>query len=353
MIFPRSTGRGRALLILPYSGSFGPWFPLYLHSLANQHTLDLLLLSDTVPPGLPSNVRHVPMTFDEIALKGTVDLRAIARFAECTYEDMKYLNPAVLKHAAPGRDGITMLRVPRGKGDVILEKLREGASLPAAELSVKHRVRKGETLKGIAGQYHVGATQLAKANGISRTSPLKRGMVLNVPASLRSPAPADIAEDDPRASTAYVPERNIRTPASLNAESDAEGRSTHTVRRGETLAEIATKYGVTVTDIKRWNHLKTSSVRRGTRLKIRVGDAAIPSPESLAADSVRVANLKPPSPRRSGRGSVATNGSVTVRSGDTLSEIAKRHGTTVSRLKRANGLESSRVRAGQRLKLPV
>jgi hypothetical protein len=47
--------RGKALLILPYFGSFGPWFPLYLHSLANQHTLDLLLLSDTEPPPLPPN----------------------------------------------------------------------------------------------------------------------------------------------------------------------------------------------------------------------------------------------------------------------------------------------------------
>jgi LysM repeat protein len=111
-----------------------------------------------------------------------------------------------------------------------------------------------------------------------------------------------------------------------------------------------------VADIKKWNHLKTSSVRRGTRLKIRVGDAAVSSPESLAADSIRVAGLKPPPARRSSRGSrgaVATSGSIRVQSGDTLSEIARRHGTTVSRLKRANGLESSRVRAGQRLKLPA
>lgn len=57
---------GKALLILPYFGSFGPWFPLYLHSLSNQHTLDLLLLSDAQPPGLPPNARLVGMTFDHV-----------------------------------------------------------------------------------------------------------------------------------------------------------------------------------------------------------------------------------------------------------------------------------------------
>jgi membrane-bound lytic murein transglycosylase D len=250
-----------------------------------------------------------------------------------------------------------MLRVPRGKADVILEKLQGGASLPAVDLSVKHRVRKGETLQAIANQYHVGATQLAKANGISKSRPLKHGMVLNVPAMLRLPGPAELDEDDPRASTAYVPPRNIRTPASLDAESDAEGRTRHTVRKGETLATIAAKYGVTVTDIRRWNHLKSSSVRRGTRLKIRTGEAAVSSPESLAADSARVATLKPPPARKSGRatsrGVVAGGTSVRVRSGDTLGEIAKRHGTTVGRLKQLNGLESSRIRAGQRLRVPA
>jgi len=58
--------RGKALLIVPYFGSFGPWFPLYLHSLANQTTLDLLLLTDTAPTQLPPNARRVPLTLDQL-----------------------------------------------------------------------------------------------------------------------------------------------------------------------------------------------------------------------------------------------------------------------------------------------
>jgi len=352
-----NAGEGTVLRAIKRQGTTNYWdlrLPRQTEDYVPQFMAVLAISRDPEKYGFDAVELERPIDFDEIALRGAVDLRAIARFAGCTYEEMKLLNPAVLRHAAPGRDGFTMLRVPRGKADTILEKLQGGASLPEVDLSVKHRVRRGQTLQRIANQYHVSATELAQANGISRTRPLKRGMILTVPASLRSPAPAEIDKGDPRASTAYVPARNIRTPTSLDAESDAEGRARHTVRKGETLASIADKYGVTVSDIKRWNHLTSGKVRRGTRLKIRVGDAAISSPESLAADSARVAMLKPPSARRSNRyGHVATMGTVRVRSGDTLGEIAKRHGTTVSRLKRANGLESSRVRAGQRLRLPA
>src|SRR6185369_10461402 len=98
-----------------------------------------------------------PLDFDEIAFKGTVDLRAVARLAECDYETLRELNPAVRGSAAPGRDGVTMLRVPNGKAEAVLGKLQSGEKIPAVDLSVKHRVRRGETLQRIANQYHVEA----------------------------------------------------------------------------------------------------------------------------------------------------------------------------------------------------
>jgi Family of unknown function (DUF6625) len=65
-----------AVLVLPYFGSFGPWFSLYLHGLANQHTLDLLLLSDSAPPQeLPANARRIEMTFDRLRELATDTLR--------------------------------------------------------------------------------------------------------------------------------------------------------------------------------------------------------------------------------------------------------------------------------------
>ena len=293
-----------------------------------------------------------PMTFDEIALKGTVDLRAIARLAGCSYEDLRLLNPSVLRHAAPVQNGVTVLRVPKGKAEVILGALQGGVSMPAVDLSVKHRVRRGETLQGIANQYHVSARKLAADNGVSRSKPLRRGMTLNVRSTMAAGtlSAAEIQPGDPTISTAYVPARPRPPIASLNADSDAEGRFRHTVRRGESLASIAGKYGVSVADIKRWNRLSSNYVRRGTRLKLREGDAAVATPESLAADSARVASI---SPRYARGSSIPARTVVTVRSGQTLSGIAAAHGVSISRLKAANNLKSNQVRAGQRLRIPA
>jgi membrane-bound lytic murein transglycosylase D len=303
-----NAGEGTVLRAIKAQGTTNYWdlrLPRQTEDYVPQFMAVLAISREPEKYGFDEIELDQPMDFDEIALKGTVDLRAIAKFAECSYDEMKLLNPAVLRHAAPGQDGITMLRVPRGKADLILSKLQDGASLPSVELSVKHRVRKNETLQGIANQYHVGASSLAQANGISRSSPLKRGMVLTVPASLRGPAPAEIDQSDPRASTAYVPARDIRLPAtSLDAESDAEGRTCHTVRKGETLDMIANQYGVAVSDIKQWNHLKTSSVRRGTGS--RSGSAKPPSPLPSrwppTAPASRCSSRRPPHGATTGAG---------------------------------------------------
>lgn len=45
------------------------------------------------------------------------------------------------------------------------------------------------------------------------------------------------------------------------------------VRRGDHLASIASKYDVTVNEIKKWNHLKSSKVKAGQRLKIKSNQA--------------------------------------------------------------------------------
>ena len=43
--------------------------------------------------------------------------------------------------------------------------------------------------------------------------------------------------------------------------------------------------------------------------------------------------------------------SVTIREGDTLSEIAERHHTTVKKLKKLNGIKGNSIRAGKKIKV--
>jgi membrane-bound lytic murein transglycosylase D len=342
-----NAGEGTVLRAIKRQGTTNYWdlrLPRQTEEYVPQFMAVLAIARDPKRYGFDEVELDEPMEFDEVALRGTVDLRALAKLADCTYEELRTLNPAVLRHAARGHEGVTTLRVPPGKGEVLASKLREGAALPAVDLKLKHKVRRGETLSGIATHYGISARELALANGVGRKHPLRRGTVLTIPASLKAPKPEILEGDDPRASTDYVPARKIRTPATLEGSSDPEGRATVTVRRGETLSAIANRYGVSVEDIRRWNHLRTTTVRRGTRLKIRTGEAAL---ANASADSAQIAELKAP-PARKGAGRVHV-----VRSGQTLGSIARQHGTTVRALREANGLRSDRIRAGQRLRLPT
>jgi LysM repeat protein len=224
-------------------------------------------------------------------------------------------------------------------------------------LTVRHRVRHGETLRSIAAEYSVSARALAAANGISRNHPLKRGTLLTVPASLHPPVPQVIEPaQDPRASTAYVPGRKIGLPARIEGNSSASDRVNHIVRRGETLDQIASQYGVTSAQIKTWNHLGNAPLRRGQRLRVHTPEDAALAMKNAAADSSQIAALKVrvrPSRRhhRGGGGSVSGPSHI-VRQGETLSQIASKYGVSVQSLRRANGLRGSVVRSGQRLRLP-
>ena len=210
--------------------------------------------------------------------------------------------------------------------------------------------------------------------------------------------------------------RQVVEPASGNPTgSDSKGEYVdetvtqyHKVKRGETLAAIARRYGVTVSDLRKWNKVG-KSVKAGKRLKIltrhrKYLPKAAPAPvqaDSVAqsisnpADSVSMDSLaaipavlpdsipveehpETPAVKNSGATGKVSNAfnnskkntsnkatnkantgtkknttrSHTVRSGENLFKIAKRYGVKVDALKRANGLRSDAIKAGQKLVIP-
>jgi membrane-bound lytic murein transglycosylase D len=352
-----NAGEGAVLRAIKVQGTTNYWdlkLPRQTEEYVPQYMACLAISRDPHRYGFDGVELDDPMEFDEVAFKGAVDLRTIAKLADCSYDELRFLNPAVLRSAARGADGITTLRVPQSRGQSLMRKLEEGGQLPAVNLTVKHRVKHGETLQQIATHYGVSARELARANGIGRSHPLRSGVTLTVPASLAGPSPALLAANDPRASTDYVPARTYRLPASLDGHSEAEGRVTVRVKRGETLKMIAQRNDCTVQDLMRWNRLSKPVVHRGQRLKVRVGDAATAGSKRDSLEVAKLDNLRlAPRRHRSHRGaSSSTHYAITVKSGDTLAAISRRTGVSVSQLKRTNGLTTSQVRSGQRLRVP-
>ncbi|HLS27954.1 MAG TPA: LysM peptidoglycan-binding domain-containing protein, partial [Opitutales bacterium] len=118
-----------------------------------------------------------------------------------------------------------------------------------------------------------------------------------------------------------------------------ESGETYTVRSGDSLWQIADRHGVSMQSLLSINGLSESSIiQPGQKLKLPAGSSATRTSSSASASS-RPAQAE---------------GTTTykVRSGDSLSVIAKRHNTTVVELKRLNNLSSDTIRIDQTLYVP-
>jgi membrane-bound lytic murein transglycosylase D len=120
----------------------------------------------------------------------------------------------------------------------------------------------------------------------------------------------------------------------------------HTVRRGETLSEIAGRYGTSVSAIQQTNRLRSANrLSIGQRLRIPRG------PIRVASRTTQPRASGGPS-TRSSPAAEGTNGTLTyrVRSGDTIWEIAQRHGVAMNDLLEWNSLtRRSVIKPGDRL----
>ena len=126
------------------------------------------------------------------------------------------------------------------------EAASEGAPAKPSAAPTFHTVLPGETMTGIARSFGVTVDQLSEWNGGLEGSDLQAGSKIKV------------YSENVRASKGdRVSARQTRSRA-----------LSYRVKRGDTLASIASKYGVTVQDLKHANGLHSAAITSGKRLKI-------------------------------------------------------------------------------------
>jgi membrane-bound lytic murein transglycosylase D len=135
-------------------------------------------------------------------------------------------------------------------------------------------------------------------------------------------------------------------PIVLNDAKSVQTQSTtyHTVRRGETLGRIAQRYGVRLSDLQRWNGVK-SNIRVGQRLTIhKNGTPASTSKVSSAASAASTEK----STSKAGEYLM-----YTVKKGDTLWEISRKfEGVSLNDIMKLNGFtKKSKIMPGKKIKI--
>jgi len=240
------------------------------------------------------------MPFEEVLVYGPIDLQKIAQVCNMSANSVKLLNPSFRRLKTPARRGGIKIRVPAGSaqeyasflsqegirskcldspGQTAYRASQTPAGLPQdefvdpqtqesksydysssppaeEELYLTYRVRKGDSLYRIARNFGVSVREIEEFNEVAGRNVIKPGQKLLIPRD--------------RVRLAESPsDKHVRKSAKL----------IHIVHHGETLYGISKSYGVSVSDIIRWNNLHSRRlIRTGQRLVI------FPDKEFEAAD---------------------------------------------------------------------
>ncbi|WP_179862177.1 LysM peptidoglycan-binding domain-containing protein [Longibacter salinarum] len=381
--------------------------------------------------------------YDYVAVHGSMlTVYEIARLAETDADVIRALNPELRQRTLPPSREKYYIRIPVGSYPTFAwgyADLPESKKRPATS----YRVRSGDTLSEIADRFGTSTNRLRRTNGI-RGSMINIGQTLVVPvrnydsaiqnASPQQPmrvqygavtpvrpldrivitdrglqrSPAEQQSPPVRTASTRSSEQTSSSSASSSstsetvstkaksssseatastesssstsessssasqkASSSSSSASIVTVRRGDTLSDIAARHGVSTRNLQRWNRLGSSRIHPGQTLRLTAPPAGTSTYTVRRGDSLdRIARTHGVTIRQLRdwndlRGSRIYPGQTleirdgggdrpiiyTVQRGDTLSTIAKSYGTSVGELRMINELRGSRIYPGQKLKI--
>lgn len=205
-------------------------------------------------------------------------LSGLAVRFETTTDNLKKINNLNSANLIAGR----IIKVP-GKA------ANNGTS--SAE-TFSYKIKKGDTLYTLARKYGTSVDVIKQVNGL-RSSNLSIGKAITIPGK-------DYEVSSPAADSEPV---------------------IYKIRKGDTLGNIARKFGVSISSIRQTNNIRGNNIIAGTTLRI-------------PARGLKTIDYR-------------------VRRGDSLSYIARTHGSRVDLIKKANNLKGSSIYTGQVLSVPV
>ena len=248
--------------------------------------------------------QEAPFVFETVEVDRMTSLVVLARHAGTGIEALKDLNPELLRATTP--PGHYTLRVPPGTAGTVARAL---AKIPATErVDFKaYVIRKGDTLAKVAARFELSPADLLAANGITKAK-FRPGRKLQIP------PPSVLPSDEPKAkpveekaktlsdqpleplpaipgpaepavqavvkppvqvpeaeapAAAPAPEPEPRQPRVKPAPKAEVRPKFHLVKRGETLYSIGERYGIELSDLRRWNKIKRNKLQAGQKLRLQ------------------------------------------------------------------------------------
>lgn len=183
--------------------------------------------------GLDKMVPEAAVVSDTVTVNYAIDLRLVADVTGASLQEIVALNPSLLRMSTPA-DMDFDLHIPVGTKETLAARVKD---IPEGKRSSWrfHVVREGETLEGIATELHAHVHDIAETNEIKAGDDVEAGDELVVPV--------------------------VNAAASV-------GPRRYTIRRGDTLITVADRFGVSVEELRRWNHVSSNGVKPGQSLTV-------------------------------------------------------------------------------------
>ena len=250
----------------------------------------------TVKQGPAQELIHVPV-------KGMYALDDLDESMGFPNGTLARLNPDLIREVTPPT-GSYHLSVPPEYQTKLASALKTTKTLSYSGGSYK--VKRGDTISGIASLYGVSQRELMRVNHIRSARSLRIGQTLQIPGG-----------------------------GTGRGGSVASSDGIYTVKSGDTLSTIAQRHGTTVKNIQNWNGMgRSTNLRIGQKLS--VGRTATASASSSGNTST----------------STASTSTHTVKAGEYPAKIAKQYGVSVNDLLAWNGLnKNSTIKIGQKLSI--
>lgn len=282
-----------------------------------------LIAKDPEKYGFAGIEYQEPLRYEKVNVPPLTSLSLIAAACEIPLDELKELNPQLLRWCTPPEKPYE-IKIPLGKKERFLKNFEtlQPSERPPYRI---HVVKRGENLARVSRLYGVNGQTILDANPLGKGSRLSPGMNLIIP--LPSHAPSD-----PNGGARLTAKKKGEGKAQPVSEEGAE-EILYTIKRGDTLWAIANEMGVNIGALSRWNNLHPEKkLRPGDKLRIRVAPAKAPPEPAKKKGPLEIV--------------------YEVKEGDTLWGIAKKYNLTIEDIRSWNNLEEAdRIYPSDRLRL--
>jgi membrane-bound lytic murein transglycosylase D len=183
-----------------------------------------------------------PVLTDTVTINYSIDLRLISDLVDAPVDELTALNPSLLRMVTPP-DASFDLHLPAGTATLFQQRV---ALIPETKRNAwrYHRLTADDSLASVAHEFHVSESELAEANQLHAGSSLQGLDAL------------------------VVPQAPPAAPATRMV--------LYTARRGDTLVTISDRFGVSLTELRRWNHLAGANIKVVPGSRFHVAEPAAP-----------------------------------------------------------------------------